>query len=144
MNRKLSTKSSPYVILSLRLKELDFKCVPMNWETMDKEMYEKQFKLGEAVFAALVEWDGASVQQTHEIISKLKQDIRNYIVKYTIWIINFIGACVKKKNEANTKMVCDGIHILLNRFRGMDQDFDHCLTLIDQSKEVFLLRKNLK
>ncbi|VDO71486.1 unnamed protein product, partial [Onchocerca flexuosa] len=121
MNRKLSTDASPYVILSLRLKELDFKCVPMTWDTMDKELYEKQFKLGEAVFAALVEWDSAPAQKTHAIVSKLKQDIRNYIVKYTTWIINFIGACAKRKNEANSKMVCDGVHILLSRFQGMDQ-----------------------
>ncbi|KAM3720661.1 DNA (cytosine-5)-methyltransferase [Dirofilaria immitis] len=142
MQRKLSTKT-PYINLSLRLKEFDLKCIPI-WHKMDNETYEKQFKLGEAVFAALVEWDSAPVEQTHAVISKLKQDVRNQVVKYTTWIINFIGACTKKKNEINSKMIYDGVNILLRRFQGMDKDFDHCLTLIDQSKEVFLLRKNFK
>ncbi|MCP9260418.1 hypothetical protein DINM_003769 [Dirofilaria immitis] len=77
MQRKLSTKT-PYINLSLRLKEFDLKCIPI-WHKMDNETYEKQFKLGEAVFAALVEWDSAPVEQTHAVISKLKQDVRNQV-----------------------------------------------------------------
>uniref|UniRef100_A0A915Q480 RRM domain-containing protein n=1 Tax=Setaria digitata TaxID=48799 RepID=A0A915Q480_9BILA len=141
MQPRLKSKA-PQVVLSLRLKEFDLKCVPIKWDRMDVKTYEKQLQLGEAVFEALVQWHAIAGGKTDVTVSKLVQDVRNQIVKHTNWIINFIGACGdKKKNEANSKLVWDGVQILLRHFRGMDKNLD-CTLWLELRDIIYLLDMN--
>lgn len=87
---QLMINKTPSVILSLRLQQFDLKCIPMEWNEMNEEIYEKQFKLGEAVFEALIQWNNTCNNEVHMLASsKLKQDVRNQIVKVISFFLFF-------------------------------------------------------
>lgn len=135
--------AASFLNLQTTLRELDLKGLPLERVEKDSVTYNQQLNLGRRLFEAVISWGSASPQYSYTVGAKTEQNVRNLIVKHTDWIIFFVGACVAEANPpmSLTKLRY-GVELLLEKFKGMDQEFDARLRIVSESKEVYDLRQN--
>lgn len=75
------TVKAPFLVLTTKLKELDLKCLPLPWDSIDEKTLQTQLKLGQSLMEALIRWGTAPPEEADTMNPKIEQDVRNHFVK---------------------------------------------------------------